>query len=110
MWTPLCSMLHGLSPKLFTHRSPKSRYQSCSPGMNSFWIDTSFSNSAPSSSSKGSPSWARSPPKRSEEHTSELQSLMRTSYAVFCLKKKTQHSDSIQKQNHTQLHKRIHNN
>src|SRR3546814_3292682 len=26
-------------------------------------------------------------PRRSEEHTSELQSLMRTSYAVFCLKK-----------------------
>src|SRR3546814_4346659 len=29
---------------------------------------------------------------RSEEHTSELQSLMRISYAVFCLKKKTQQS------------------
>src|SRR3546814_5371096 len=29
-------------------------------------------------------------PKRSEEHTSELQSLMRISYAVFCLKKKKQ--------------------
>src|SRR3546814_4555382 len=28
------------------------------------------------------------PPQRSEEHTSELQSLMRISYAVFCLKKK----------------------
>src|SRR3546814_3036917 len=28
------------------------------------------------------------PPQRSEEHTSELQSLMRTSYAVFFLKKK----------------------
>src|SRR3546814_9416226 len=28
--------------------------------------------------------------KRSEEHTSELQSLMRISYAVFCLKKKKQ--------------------
>src|SRR3546814_4403562 len=28
---------------------------------------------------------------RSEEHTSELQSLMRTSYAVFCLKKKKHH-------------------
>src|SRR3546814_7912864 len=27
------------------------------------------------------------PPQRSEEHTSELQSLMRISYAVFCLKK-----------------------
>src|SRR3546814_2517991 len=29
-------------------------------------------------------------PVRSEEHTSELQSLMRISYAVFCLKKKKQ--------------------
>src|SRR3546814_939243 len=29
--------------------------------------------------------------KRSEEHTSELQSLMRSSYAVFCLKKKQKH-------------------
>src|SRR3546814_4869657 len=31
----------------------------------------------------------QSAPQRSEEHTSELQSLMRISYAVFCLKKKT---------------------
>src|SRR3546814_1355248 len=31
----------------------------------------------------------QSPQTRSEEHTSELQSLMRISYAVFCLKKKT---------------------
>src|SRR3546814_7647919 len=31
--------------------------------------------------------------KRSEEHTSELQSLMRISYAVFCLKKKKQESN-----------------
>src|SRR3546814_9788810 len=30
----------------------------------------------------------RDPAQRSEEHTSELQSLMRISYAVFCLKKK----------------------
>src|SRR3546814_7434885 len=30
---------------------------------------------------------------RSEEHTSELQSLMRISYAVFCLKKKTKSSN-----------------
>src|SRR3546814_10596366 len=30
-------------------------------------------------------------PSRSEEHTSELQSLMRISYAVFCLTKKNQH-------------------
>src|SRR3546814_9708394 len=32
----------------------------------------------------------RCPARRSEEHTSELQSLMRISYAVFCLKKKKQ--------------------
>src|SRR3546814_2326828 len=32
---------------------------------------------------------------RSEEHTSELQSLMRISYAVFCLKKKNKTSKSI---------------
>src|SRR3546814_8846690 len=31
---------------------------------------------------------ARTPPSRSEEHTSELQSLMRISYSVFCLKQK----------------------
>src|SRR3546814_1827656 len=33
-------------------------------------------------------SFSTKPKKRSEEHTSELQSLMRISYAVFCLKKK----------------------
>src|SRR3546814_1024635 len=32
---------------------------------------------------------------RSEEHTSELQSLMRISYAVFCLKKKKTHTTDI---------------
>src|SRR3546814_1923448 len=31
---------------------------------------------------------------RSEEHTSELQSLMRTSYAVFCLKKKKNNNNT----------------
>src|SRR3546814_8813092 len=39
---------------------------------------------------------------RSEEHTSELQSLMRISYAVFCLKKKIrdqQHTSSIKHNN-----------
>src|SRR3546814_8925658 len=35
---------------------------------------------------------------RSEEHTSELQSLMRISYAVFCLKKKTRTADSKQEE------------
>src|SRR3546814_7525178 len=44
---------------------------------------------------------------RSEEHTSELQSLMRNSYAVFCLKKKMktkQHATA--EHSHTRLAKR----
>src|SRR3546814_8696441 len=39
---------------------------------------------------------------RSEEHTSELQSLMRISYAVFCLKKKTQTNQTYAKQAYKQ--------
>src|SRR3546814_3736058 len=38
---------------------------------------------------------------RSEEHTSELQSLMRISYAVFCLKKKKQLIKTTQHEIHT---------
>src|SRR3546814_10610313 len=37
----------------------------------------------------------QSPDERSEEHTSELQSLMRISYAVFCLQKKKKQHTSI---------------
>src|SRR3546814_10260343 len=48
----------------------------------------------------------RSASARSEEHTSELQSLMRISYAVFCLKKKTSISNTTdneeQQQHNTQ--------
>src|SRR3546814_6823007 len=39
--------------------------------------------------------------RRSEEHTSELQSLMRTSYAVFCLKKKKKRKNKIINLTHT---------
>src|SRR3546814_3518310 len=39
-------------------------------------------------------------PTRSEEHTSELQSLMRISYAVFCLKKKTKITKKKITENH----------
>src|SRR3546814_3096955 len=52
------------------------------------------------STTAGAPSWK--PISRSEEHTSELQSLMRISYAVFCLKKKkTHHHTTIN--NNTQI-------
>src|SRR3546814_2629703 len=49
--------------------------------------------------------------RRSEEHTSELQSLMRISYAVFCLKKKNEKTQTIQHttkyQHLTQTHRQI---
>src|SRR3546814_2558274 len=60
-------------------------------------VSPAFSARSPSSGTSSS---------RSEEHTSELQSLMRISYAVFCLKKKketiTHHITTLKSQQHTQ--------
>src|SRR6056297_433403 len=42
-----------------------------------------------------------------KEHTSELQSLRRISYAVFCLKKKKTHTNKIRTEEQTQKHKTI---
>src|SRR3546814_8976584 len=49
----------------------------------------------PSVRPKSSGGAAKCSSRRSEEHTSELQSLMRISYAVFCLKKKKNHKTHI---------------
>src|SRR3546814_952650 len=43
-------------------------------------------------------------PTRSEEHTSELQSLMRISYAVFCLKKKKTQTEQPTRKNRSLNH------
>src|SRR3546814_3438771 len=43
-------------------------------------------------------------PQRSEEHTSELQSLMRNPYAVFCLKKKKKSSTEVSYSKHYSYH------
>ncbi|MCY1244383.1 hypothetical protein D9M72_574540 [compost metagenome] len=61
--TPLWSKVQGVLPKVLFQVDPMSRYQSCSPGMKTLRTFTSFSSSAPSCSSTGSPSCARSPPK-----------------------------------------------
>src|SRR3546814_6835834 len=45
---------------------------------------------------------------RSEEHTSELQSLMRISYAVFCLKKKTK-KNKYKKTKQSNINKKTNN-
>src|SRR3546814_10049080 len=50
-------------------------------------VNTESHTPPPLRSLKSEPDWSEDD-ERSEEHTSELQSLMRISYAVFCLKKK----------------------
>src|SRR3546814_939519 len=53
----------------------------------------------PRSRSVGADARLRALGRRSEEHTSELQSLMRSSYAVFCLKKKKTNTTQSKKHN-----------
>src|SRR3546814_3387882 len=59
---------HALKALTYTHRGK----------VDAIYIDPPYNS--------GARDWKYN---RSEEHTSELQSLMRNSYAVFCLKKKT---------------------
>src|SRR3546814_7362390 len=73
--------LRGLAMGL----SPRARAASFRRSNASFGITTS----PRTSSTRGASPRRRRGMLRSEEHTSELQSLMRISYAVFCLKKKT---------------------
>src|SRR3546814_8600575 len=70
----------------------------------SYWLDQ---NQGTASYSTG---WPMISETRSEEHTSELQSLMRISYAVFCLKKKKKHKTQNHKsQMHTTIHTTLEN-
>src|SRR3546814_9456704 len=76
---------------LMIRRPPRStRTDTLFPYTTLFRSFTSLTGIADASSAAGTmPSACQPPPSaRSEEHTSELQSLMRISYAVFCLKKK----------------------
>src|SRR3546814_2883992 len=75
---------------------PPSRPRCCrNPCRRRYW-----STSGPSGAGharrwgRSSRNWPPNSTARSEEHTSELQSLMRISYAVFCLKKKKNHNHS----------------
>src|SRR3546814_10182608 len=96
--------LHDALP-ISTTRWPSGPTRSPTPSSPSSSSGTSTA-SPPSAGARAS----RHPPLRSEEHTSELQSLMRNSYAVFCLKKKhkhrqyTQHHTTKQKQPHQTPH------
>src|SRR3546814_2933600 len=69
----------------------KAYWRSPSPTIRSFcWT---IMTKSPGSNSRTATCSASGPACRSEEHSSELQSLMRISYAVFCLKKK-KHTDT----------------
>src|SRR3546814_4932964 len=57
--------------------------------LNGVRLDKATFTVRPIQTAAGSESWRVDLSSRSEEHTSELQSLMRISYAVLCLKKKT---------------------
>src|SRR3546814_2662524 len=75
-------------------------------GLSRKWVWRWAEDNTPAASRSDLPRWrlparAMRPPAprlsciRSEEHTSELQSLMRISYAVFCLKKKKKNNNII---------------
>src|SRR3546814_3808814 len=65
---------------IYARRAPKGFYSELAAGRAPDWLEP-----MPLAGDTPYRLW-----KRSEEHTSELQSLMRISYAVFCLKKKKQ--------------------
>src|SRR3546814_6675562 len=74
-------------------------------------VDAAIFTSAPNRASLICWIWLHSArlPTRSEEHTSELQSLMRISYAVFCLKKKTYTEHRlVQLHTYSRRHNHIH--
>src|SRR3546814_2089590 len=73
---PYTTLFRSPCPRTAPDRSDRHRYRG---GDWSAWARCP----APASTDRSAPS-----SRRSEEHTSELQSLMRISYAVFCLKKK----------------------
>src|SRR3546814_1027891 len=80
----------SLPPILRPSLRPSERplYSDCHPGQGSASRDLWMGRAPGGGMGPGSRSLALACPGRSEEHTSELQSLMRISYAVFCSKKK----------------------
>src|SRR3546814_2115251 len=74
---PIDLVAHFCPPRCWSKKFAITRYASIDSGM-----------SGQTKNACGKPSKRNSSLVRSEEHTSELQSLMRNSYAVFCLKKK----------------------
>src|SRR3546814_5221478 len=79
IWPPLMAIWERLQPRAFAPYPAKAGEGWGGVPLASPRTDTTLSQPPPAFAGGGA---------RSEEHTSELQSLMRISYAVFCLKKK----------------------
>src|SRR3546814_9185395 len=85
-------LTHSFPTRRSSHLAIKAAISSCRTCTNSNLSPArSSAPSRPFMPSPGYPKMRRTPHWSSEEHTSELQSLMRNSYADFCLKKKTHH-------------------
>src|SRR3546814_2988494 len=82
-----CRRAWGLAAAVFAHSSSLAR-ASASTSSTPITHGSVRQGRPGSEATPSGASAQRSLFERSEEHTSELQSLMRTSYAVFCLKKK----------------------
>src|SRR3546814_4504840 len=97
-WREACST--RASSPIWTICSGTSSISSTAPAPRPIGNSTTMSNcSVDCSANRMEAKSARSSwnARRSEEHTSELQSLMRISYAVFCLKKKKEKSQDNKK-------------
>src|SRR3546814_8454034 len=102
-YTTLFRSAPGL--RLYRHLSgPQavSRWQQCACNAEGIWLVVAAIHRAQSGAAVGRGVRAgglQRSDRRSEEHTSELQSLMRISYAVFCLKKKKKNKTQHQTHN-----------
>src|SRR3546814_3197517 len=91
----LISAMIGLHPTVATNSHIMRRFSCDGSSMAIRSIQARIPSRSPTATAVSSVS---SSSHRSEEHTSELQSLMRISYAVFCLKKKKQNKHSNKNQ------------
>src|SRR3546814_6619146 len=88
------SYLHTLRGRVRLPIPPRNTPSPASPNQPHSTGERSTLLAGRSISATRRPTWAAGR-RRSEEHTSELQSLMRISYAVFCLKKKKDRQEHL---------------
>src|SRR3546814_1791923 len=85
---PYTTLFRSLSPRREHSRRPAGGDVRCLHPADHFPLSAEFPGRLDQRDQRRTVDLAAAVGRRSEEHTSELQSLMRISYAVFCLKKK----------------------